>query len=114
MKKFQNKDEGFICAICGYNVPPLNYSSRDHCPNCLCSLHVDINPGDRQNQCYGIMVPISIQTNSKKGYIINYKCAKCNELHNNKTAIDDKFETMLSIMNGKYDYKKYRVKNENN
>ena len=24
---------------------------RNHCPNCLYSLHVDIEPGDRESEC---------------------------------------------------------------
>lgn len=26
---------------------------RNHCPNCLYSLHVDIEPGDRESECGG-------------------------------------------------------------
>ena len=104
MKTFSNLDEGFVCVVCGNKVEPLKYSSRDHCPNCLCSLHVDINPGDRLNECKGIMKPISITQNSKKGYIIQYKCQKCGQVHNNKVAEDDSFKTILSVSNGKYNF----------
>ena len=51
MKKFKMIDEKFICENCGYEVDKLNYTARDHCPNCLWSKHVDINPGDRLNDC---------------------------------------------------------------
>ena len=54
-KIFTKNDNGFICKNCGFEVQPLGYSSRNHCPNCLHSLHVDINPGDRANECGGIM-----------------------------------------------------------
>ena len=50
-KKFKEIDEGFICENCNKKVSPLGYTSRDHCPYCLYSMHVDINPGDRQNSC---------------------------------------------------------------
>ena len=43
-KKFTMKDENFICEVCGSDVKKLGYTARDHCPNCLCSKHVDINP----------------------------------------------------------------------
>ena len=46
-KRFTKNDNGFICAHCGKEVEPLGYTSRNHCPFCLWSLHVDINPGDR-------------------------------------------------------------------
>lgn len=107
MKNFNELDEGFVCSICGTRVPKLKYSSRDHCTNCLCSLHVDVNPGDRQNECHGILVPNEVQLNSKKGYVIGYKCSKCGQKHNNKAAADDKFSTLLSVMNGSYNIEKF-------
>ena len=51
-KRFAKNDEGFFCAHCGKWVPPLGYSSRNHCPFCLWSLHVDINPGDLRIDVY--------------------------------------------------------------
>lgn len=98
MKRFEKNDEAFVCSVCGAKVEPLKYTSRDHCNKCLCSIHVDINPGDRQNTCLGVLRPISVVTSSKKGYIINYKCDKCGQLHNNKSASDDSFEKILEIM----------------
>ena len=110
MKNFEKNDSGFICEVCKKAVPPLVYSSRDHCTNCLCSLHVDINPGDRQNTCGGVLVPIGVTQNSKKGYIITYKCQKCGKTHNNKCAEDDKFSTILKIMNQSYDFNQFLTK----
>ena len=60
-KVFSKLDEGFTCLYCGKEVGPLNYTSRDHCPYCLHSIHVDINPGDRENDCLGDMKPIGIE-----------------------------------------------------
>ena len=108
MKTFTSLDEGFVCKVCGTVVPPLKYSSRDHCTNCLCSLHVDNNPGDRENECHGVLVPVEVQLSSKKGYVINYKCSKCGQRHNNKAAADDNFKTLLSVMNMTYDVNKYK------
>lgn len=107
MKTFSKNDNEFICRVCGKSVPVLNSSSRDHCTRCLCSIHVDINPGDRQNDCMGTLIPIEIETSSKKGYVIKYKCEKCGKLHNNKAANDDNFQTILQVMNKTYDIKKY-------
>ena len=64
--KFTEIDESFICENCGRQVKPLGYSCRNHCPYCLHSKHVDINPGDRQEQCHGILEPIGLELNSKK------------------------------------------------
>ena len=74
MKNFTKNDEEFICENCGSKVDPLGYTSRDHCPKCLCSKHVDINPGDRESECRGLLKPVQVLPDSKKGYIIIYKC----------------------------------------
>ena len=100
-KLFSKNDEGFVCECCGKRVEKLGYTSRDHCTNCLCSKHVDVNPGDRQNQCKGLLVPIAAK-NGKRGVVIEYRCNKCGELHQNKMAQDDNFETMLCVMNKTY------------
>ena len=60
-KRFTKNDDTFICKNCGLEVKPLGYSSRNHCPRCLCSLHVDINPGDRANPCKGLLRPIKVE-----------------------------------------------------
>ena len=100
---FIKNDNGFVCQNCGQNVQPLGYTSRDHCPNCLCSIHIDIEPGDRKNTCLGLLVPIDAEISGKKGYVITYRCEKCGQLHKNKTANDDNFETVLKVMNKTYD-----------
>ncbi len=87
-KRFVKNDNGFICANCGYEVMPMGKSSRNHCPKCLCSLHVDENPGDRACQCRGVMKPISAEPDPKKGYIIIHKCTKCGAVKRNKAAIE--------------------------
>lgn len=97
-KKFTKLDEGFVCGKCGAKVDPLGYTSRDHCPKCLYSLHVDLSPGDRMNDCNGLLKPVNIENNSKKGYVIVYKCEKCGKLHKNKAASDDDFKEILKIM----------------
>ena len=76
MKKFNHLDEGFICEHCQKEVTPLGYTSRDHCPYCLYSKHVDINPGDRQNNCKGLLKPIQLEK-FKDTFKIIYKCQKC-------------------------------------
>ena len=66
-KRFAKNDAGFVCAHCGKTVLPLGVSSRDHCPFCLWSVHVDINPGDRSNDCGGMMRPVRTGPAGKKG-----------------------------------------------
>ena len=51
-RNFVKNDDEFICDNCGRKVPKLGYSSRNHCPYCLHSKHVDIKPGDRMETCH--------------------------------------------------------------
>ena len=101
MANFEKKDEGFVCVNCGNFVEPLGYTSRDHCNKCLCSIHIDVTPGDRKNACKGLLMPVDIETNTKKGYVVVYKCQKCGELHKNKAAQDDDFDAILNVMKSK-------------
>ena len=96
MKRFNMIDEGFICENCNKEVQKLNYTARDHCPFCLYSKHVDINPGDRQNKCLGLLKPVSIEK-YKNTYKIIYKCLKCGELHRNIMASDDDFDKIIEL-----------------
>ena len=91
-KRFSKNDSGFICRHCGKQVEPLGYTSRDHCPFCLWSIHIDINPGDRANECLGNLVPIKAELDSKRGFVILYKCDKCGKLHRNKAAHEAKVQ----------------------
>ncbi|MBO5376639.1 MAG: RNHCP domain-containing protein [Bacilli bacterium] len=97
-KKFTMIDENFICEVCGNEVIKLNYTARDHCNHCLCSKHLDINPGDRQSLCKGILEPVSIEKGNKDKYKIVYKCKTCEMIKRNVMADDDNFEKMLEIM----------------
>ncbi len=97
-KIFTKNDDSFICDICGKKVSKLVYSSRDHCPFCLCSKHVDINPGDRLETCHGVLKPISIEKGKKDTIKIIYKCQKCGTIRKNIMADDDDFEKILQVM----------------
>jgi DNA-directed RNA polymerase subunit RPC12/RpoP len=96
-KRFQKNDNGFTCANCGKDVQPLGYTSRNHCPYCLHSLHVDINPGDRASDCGGLLVPVQALPDAKKGYIIVSKCKKCGALRRNKSANDDDISLIIKL-----------------
>ena len=86
MGNFTVIDEEFVCENCGAKVKKLGYSCRNHCPECLHSKHVDINPGDRLETCHGTLEPIGLETNSKKGYVIVFKCKKCGAISRNRSA----------------------------
>ena len=72
-KKFQRRKEDFVCEHCGASVKGNGYTN--HCPCCLWSKHVDINPGDRAESCGGLMEPVSVV--SRQGhYLLTQKCQK--------------------------------------
>lgn len=96
MKQFTKLDEKFICENCKQKIEKLNYTTRDHCNHCLYSKHVDINPGDRQNPCKGLLKPIGIEK-FKNTYKIIYKCKKCNQIHKNIMATDDNMDLIIEL-----------------
>ncbi len=91
-KRFSKADEGFTCVYCKKEVLPLGYTSRNHCPFCLSSLHVDINPGDRANTCGGVLRPIKSEPDAKRGFIIIHRCDKCGAVVRNKAAHEAKVQ----------------------
>src|SRR5512145_3189664 len=94
--RFTERNEGFVCAACGADVPPHPSSSRDHCNQCLTGLHVDINPGDRMNECRGVLEPIGLQRKIDKTQIV-YRCRKCHEQVFNVVAPDDNAELIAEL-----------------
>lgn len=96
-RRFVKNDAGFVCVNCGELVPPLLTSSRDHCTKCLCSVHCDINPGDRANPCMGILFPVGIERDSKKGIVIKYRCDTCYEYHRCRCAPDDNYDEIIRL-----------------
>ena len=96
-KKFTEIDEEFICENCGKKVPILGYSCRNHCPYCLHSKHVDVNPGDRLEECQGTLEPIQVELDSKKGYVIIFRCKKCGAIRRNKAAKDDDMDLIIQL-----------------
>jgi hypothetical protein len=97
-KKFQRKIEDFVCENCGAKVKGNGYTN--HCPVCLCSKHVDINPGDRAATCLGLMKPIDIEL--KKGeYIVIQQCEKCKHLRKNKVTAEDNMGKVAEISHNK-------------
>lgn len=96
-KLFTKLDEEFICENCGKHVDKLGYTSRNHCPYCLYSKHIDKNPGDRMEECGGLLEPIGAEIDNKKGYIIIFKCKKCGAIRRNKVAKDDDMDLVIKL-----------------
>lgn len=97
---FIPREESFVCEHCGLAVEPLGKGTyRDHCPSCLCSKHVDRDgPGDRLSACKGLLRPIGVDQDSKKGLVILYTCEKCRKSSRNRAAPDDKIIEFMKKM----------------
>ncbi len=93
-KKFQKRTEDFICEKCGEEVKGNGYTN--HCPKCLWSKHVDINPGDREEKCGGMMCPDKLVFEKGK-FILVHKCEKCGSEKRNTFGNEDNFSAALDI-----------------
>ncbi len=97
-----SENAAFTCLQCGLAVDPLtNGSYRNHCPQCLYSQHLDMAPGDRFSSCKGMMEPIAIKYNSKKGLQLFHRCMACGVVRANRIARDtvqpDDLEALISL-----------------
>ena len=45
----------------------------------------------------GILEPIGLETNSKKGYVIVFRCKKCGAIRKNKVAEDDNMDEVIKL-----------------
>ena len=92
---FVRNKEDFICAHCGKSVQGNGYTN--HCPQCLRSRHVDIDPGDRLSRCGGMMKPISVE---RKGdaWILTHSCETCGHEKRNEMAPSDNFDAAVAIV----------------
>ncbi|MFH1547146.1 MAG: RNHCP domain-containing protein [bacterium] len=91
---FIKKTENFTCEVCGEEVKGDGYT--DHCPNCLCGKHVDINPGDRKSECGGLMEPIGIEIKNGQN-TIRYKCRKCSQTYRVRASKNDNTDIILEL-----------------
>lgn len=94
-KRFSRNVEDFTCGACKAKVKGTGYT--DHCPNCLWSRHVDINPGDRKSDCKGMMRPIKVEHN-RNGFLIFYKCQKCKVKKKVNAAENDNKELLFKLL----------------
>lgn len=91
------RDEQFTCAHCGVGVAEGGARVRDHCPACLCSLHVDVVPGDRASDCGGVFDPVDLALEGRAGVVITYRCRDCGASHRNRAHPDDQLPPGLQL-----------------
>lgn len=85
-----HRNDPFVCKKCKEPNPKATKGCRNHCRNCLYSLHVDENtPGDRLSACLGLMEPVDIEQSQKKGFKIRHRCLECGKMMWNMVAEDD-------------------------
>ena len=92
---FKRTIEDFVCEHCGGNVEGNGYT--DHCPFCLWSKHVDIDPGDREAECGGMMEPWDIEPKSSEFRVIN-KCMKCGFMRPSPITIHDDVKVFSDLV----------------
>lgn len=83
---FQRNKEDFVCEHCGESVRGDGYTN--HCPKCLWSKHVDVDPGDRAAACGGMMKPVALEGTTPK-YTILHECEQCSFRRRNKVQNQD-------------------------
>ena len=70
---------------------------RNHCPNCLTSLHVDNRPGDRASDCGGYMDPVAVWVKKNGEWAIIHRCRQCGKMSANRIAADDNPMKLMAI-----------------
>lgn len=93
-RRFERTKEDFICGNCGRAVRGNGYTN--HCPACLWSRHVDVNPGDRAATCDGLMEPVGAELKNGE-WVIRHRCVVCGFERKNKTVPEDNFDVILKI-----------------
>ncbi len=94
-KRFFKRTENFTCEACGTKVKGTGFT--DHCPTCLWSKHVDVNPGDRVSECGGLMRPVRA-THNRNSFIIEYECKKCKYRKKVQAAKGDNSELLFKLV----------------
>lgn len=91
---FTRTVEDFACGHCGAAVSGDGYTN--HCPRCLWSRHVDVDPGDRAAACGGLMEPTAVSM-EKDGFVLTHRCIVCGHEKRNRAARDDDREAFARL-----------------
>lgn len=91
---FTRRREDFTCLRCGTRVHGSGYTN--HCPACLWSRHVDVNPGDRAAACGGAMEPVGALSEGAQ-IVLVHRCVACGHLGRNRSAADDDRDAVLAL-----------------
>ena len=89
----------FVCKACGADVPldGGGTRNRNHCPKCLCSIHLDNVPGDRAADCGGVMEAVAVWVRKGGEWALIHRCRRCGALCSNRIAADDSPLKLMSL-----------------
>lgn len=89
----------FRCKNCGWITAEHGAGSRhrNHCPQCLHSVHLDTVPGDRAAQCGSLMEPVAVWVRGNGEWALIHRCKGCGRLSSNRIAADDNPFVLASI-----------------
>ncbi|PZT68987.1 RNHCP domain protein [Streptomyces sp. SW4] len=96
-----HRAHAFRCVDCRLDVPvdAPGTAHRNHCPNCLTSLHLDRRtPGDRDSDCRGPMEALGVSARPDGEWLIVHQCRSCGELSTNRTAGDDNALALVRLV----------------
>ena len=90
--------DSFTCKNCGWPVVSAGAGSshRNHCPNCLYSVHLDNSPGDRESDCHGRMEPIGVWVRKNGEWAVIHRCTVCGKISSNRAAADDNHMMLMA------------------
>ncbi|MBA2288860.1 MAG: RNHCP domain-containing protein [Chloroflexia bacterium] len=86
------RDQAFRCRKCRqfFGAPISGVRHRNHCSNCLYSLHVDLqHPGDRRSDCESLMTPQGLIMRRNGEQMILHECLGCGKTQPTRVAADD-------------------------
>ena len=96
----RHRSNDFRCVSCRLDVSldAPGSAHRNHCPNCLTSLHVDRRtPGDRAADCRGRMEALSLTARPDGEWLIIHQCLTCSGLSVNRIAGDDNALVLMRL-----------------
>jgi hypothetical protein len=94
VRRFTRTPEDFVCLVCGRQVRGDGYTN--HCPSCLWSRHVDVNPGDRAADCRGLMRPVTVQVRTHD-LVLTHRCERCGHRRRNRTTDRDDTDALARL-----------------
>lgn len=86
--------EDFVCEHCGATNRGDGYTN--HCRHCLHSKHVDVDPGDRDESCHGLMVPIRVEMTSARTAVV-HRCRRCAAERRCRVGARDDRDTLAAV-----------------